>query len=106
MTGLVTFLRARLDEDEAEARRVLAYEPVVARFREVRWERQLREVQAKRAILARHLVDERYSTPSCMTCGDGWDGWEPVQEDWPCATLRTLISVYSDHTDYDSEWKP
>lgn len=61
--------------------------------------RMLREVAAKRAIrairaiLARHVAD---GFPRCTFCG----------EDWPCADVRDVLSVWSDHPDFDAAWKP
>jgi hypothetical protein len=69
--------------------------------------RVLREVTAERAILAAHATTIYYDPVGrreymCETChvprdrpGYGW-----------CQTLRILAAVYSDHPDYQAEWKP
>jgi len=59
--------------------------------------RVLREVAAKRAILAEH--QESASGGYCELCYYGYGGGS-----WPCPTVRALASVYSDHPDYDPEW--
>ena len=96
MDDLVAFLNARLAEDEAAAARA-------------RRPRGLREVKAKREILAAHAVDYtgQYGEAipgECLTCITNRDPYpESWQGDpWPCKTLRHLIAVYSDHPDYAS----
>ncbi len=118
MSDLVAFLRARLGEDEAEARLAareggtwtqddpvrfpgaisslggqVVYDegapdenqaPHIARHDPAR---VLREVEAKRAILA-----ERWGGP------DHQDMWEAVS--------RHLAAVYRTHPDYDPAWAP
>jgi Family of unknown function (DUF6221) len=76
-----------------------------------RAKRQLREVEAKRAILAVHAPREGGDGAGaeiqvCQTCS--WDGGAgDVEGDpYPCETLRFLAAVYSDHPDYQEEWKP
>ena len=75
---LMTFLRNRLDEDEA----ILS----------VRASRAAREVEAKRRI-----VDRVEDCPHPPRVG-GWcadcDGF-----------LRLLAAIYSNHPDYDPGWK-
>jgi hypothetical protein len=110
---LVAFLAARLDEDEAAAEDVHnAYEcescmgppgpfPCNCGYPA----RVLREVAAKRAILAEHKPYETGGTHLsgpvfCSTCG------EEDAVEVPCGTLRHLAAVYSDHPDYRPEWKP
>jgi hypothetical protein len=72
--------------------------------------RVLREVEAKRTILAEHdpCYPTYYPTPSgqptCGVCHSGGFDWDP--ERWPCATVRALAVVYGDHPDYRPEWKP
>lgn len=100
------FLDARLAEDEARYPYACAgvgeYESCAENA-----ERWLREVAAKRAILAEHehrtatvtdgtgCVLERSSF--CMAC-------EPRKWAGPCPTLRALASAYSDHPDYQKAW--
>jgi len=75
-------------------------------------DRVLREVAAKRAILAAHRA-HRYegpypSTPTCTVCITERKGYQEEWDDdeWPCATLRHLAAVYSDHPGYRQEWRP
>ncbi len=93
---MTAFLAARLDEDEAAAE--------TGRERDLR---PLREVAAKRAILAEHFAEDRGESLPGADCGVcyyiGTPG-SPAQ--WPCLTLRVLAAVYSDHPDYRQEWKP
>jgi hypothetical protein len=105
MSDLVEFLTARLDEDEAAARAWLPIGNPDAAAREhiARHDpaRVLREVAAKRAILAGHSTVTGWNWP------DQSDG--SVQMDYVEAlrrTLRHLAAVYSDHPDYDEAWRP
>ncbi len=97
-TDLVAFLRARLDEDEGYLN---------SNRRHLWTQRPLREVEAKRAILAEHQHEKTYLPTDgegfgCSCCcwdrdeGQGGCGW--------CATVRALAAVYRDHPDYDPEW--
>jgi hypothetical protein len=80
--------------------------------------RDLREVAAKRAIVALHRInvakvetapfDPYTGEPNpdeyeltCETCG--WSSDDPTSA---CATLRALAAVWSDHPDYRPEWRP
>ena len=70
--------------------------------------RVLREAEAKRKILAEHAsgypttYPKPSGQPTCGICHCGtWD-WEPC--DWPCATVRALAAVYSDHPAYLEQW--
>jgi hypothetical protein len=132
--ALVAFAKARLDEDEAAAReshyegqRWLTEEEGVYRWpgdelvhmadrkadaRHIARHdpaRVLREVEAKRAILAEHPQvrcggrTTRRDDVGCQNCHDD-DGaqWYPGY----CATVRAFATVWSDHPDYRPEWKP
>ncbi len=116
---LVTFLRARLDEDEQAAGLVTAIVyacdghsargDCIAQTWEkwadgedrlpnhhANWTpiydpaRVLREVAAKRELIEQHVA----------YYGDGHD------RSWPVQVLSTLASVYSEHPDYDEAWRP
>lgn len=68
--------------------------------------RVLREVEAHRAILARHAATRgsfQLICPVCWTIGR-IDGADLEGDPWPCVTVRHLAAVYSDHPDYDPEW--
>lgn len=129
---LAEFLTARLDEDETAAHARDEYEIVgdpVAGYRDQHLgrvrrspedQRRVREVEAKRRIVAEHPEFAERARPSglevlnpressatfCEACGDPyfWDQTPPVE--WPCPTLRALASVYADHPDYRDEWRP
>jgi hypothetical protein len=116
VSGLIEFLRARLDEDEAEIQR--RWGPLAG----TSWvRREPREVAAKRAILGLHHPTRPhpefgFTYPAAANfCGyDGpGDNWQAEQEPdhfpdalWPCWTVRMIAAVYSDHPDYRSEWAP
>ncbi len=112
--GIVEFLRARLDDDEREARRAVemrlntplrdprrntepdyeltAWEDVGVPAMLIGPERVLREVEAKRRIA------DDYRVPTLDDCQTDWDTPPPL---W---TLQALASVYADHPDYDPAW--
>ena len=138
LSEMADFLQARLDEDESAAREAAGLtenwvadrpalgvvlvdgEPLIeghitgltehiARHDPAR---VLREVKAKRAIVAMHrLVFEDYrdgdgmerSSADCAKCGT--DG-RYTSDTYPCNTLRQIAAVYSDHPSYREEWKP
>lgn len=76
--------------------------------------RALREVAAKRAILAEHghyRVDHNWTGRTdldapfgCSTCHIGNDG-DMYDGGW-CVTVRQLAAIYSDHPGYRPEWAP
>jgi Family of unknown function (DUF6221) len=124
---LAEFLAARLDEDERLARQALD-EPAPEDGRDIRYPypgrlaramhdarhgpaRVLREVAARRAILAEHAATDwtAYGDRMCRRCV--LDDDEPHDEPYhwlpfPCPTLRALAAAYSDHPDYDPAWAP
>lgn len=130
MSGLVEFLRARLDEDEAKAaplarpveKQGLVDWPAAIAALGPGWygylvrhrpDRILREVAAKRRIVDAHPIDDDLSEYA-RSCGVGlsfgcgvcheWDG--VVTGDGYCGTLRLLAAPYSDHPDYNPDWAP
>jgi Family of unknown function (DUF6221) len=118
---LAEFLTARLDEDAKVADALYfaaripdkvpdffaAGGPAAEQF----WGRfdpawVLREVEAKRAILAEHTsVPSRYiESSTCALCSvHTMKASTPVR--WPCETVCALAAVYSGHPDYRAEWK-
>lgn len=138
MDDLTAFVSARLDEDEAAARKMAdmlasadaSLEPVIAvcfddgasgnaydwnpwdRIADYDPARALREVAAKREIVAAHHPE----TPSkyghdvlrCAVCQTERGVWAEDRhaDPWPCQTLRALASPWSDHPDYRAEWAP
>ena len=121
VSDLIAFLNARYDEDEAAAKAAddgpwTSSGPYVdapgagiilqARHTEdaahaARHDpgRVLREVEAKRAILASHVPVRHEGRMVCATCLGSCTFW-------PCPTLQQIAAVYSDHADYRPEWKP
>jgi len=136
---LAAFVAARLDEDEAAAKanigighgwqtglgdsedggpnwpdyqtydsdELKAANDYLDRFRPLR---MLREVEAKRAIVAEHAEIGRNSKdgPICNACVN--IGADPMSDDfyvpYPCKTVRHLAAVWSGHPDYKPEWAP
>lgn len=114
---IVAFVEARLAEDKHYADGLLlacripekvpdffaaggpAAEAYWAHFRPAR---MLREIEAKRAILARHQPDSP-EWPDCKECS--CEGALAATEcfatvRWPCPTLRDLATAWSYHPDY------
>jgi Family of unknown function (DUF6221) len=128
----VAFGTARLDEDEATAKRAAECErlrllgaerglppgdwswladygqPQPADIALIDYQaridpaRVLREVAAKRTILADHAPQVRGSRKSCSRCSYG----NLLGASWPCLTVAQLVAVWSDHPDYGQGWKP
>ena len=112
---LVAFLTARLDEDEEFAREAnqspwvcednfvenrdggtIARFEIKANARHAAWNdpaRVLREVAAKRAIVAEHGA-----------ASDPCDAFDASLRTIPCDTLLALAAVYSDYPDHRQEW--
>ena len=70
--------------------------------------RALREIEAKRRIIARHYM----VTDDCID-GDGIERAAFIchecdnfgkSDNWPCPTVRALAAIWSDHPDYDQSW--
>ncbi|GAA4687922.1 DUF6221 family protein [Streptomyces youssoufiensis] len=59
--------------------------------------RVLREIDAKRRILAEHALNGWV----CTTCDNG-----EVEQVFPCPTLRLLALPYADRPGYREEWRP
>lgn len=79
--------------------------------------RMLREVVAKRAILALHHPDQKleiwyWSSRACAECKHPWHRIVPgrapteIGPETGCPTLRHLVAEFSGHPDYQEEWKP
>jgi hypothetical protein len=59
--------------------------------------RVLREIDAKRRIIAEHALNGWV----CTTCDNG-----EVEQVFPCPTLRLLALPYADREGYREEWAP
>lgn len=73
--------------------------------------RTLREVEAKRAILAEHgPANGRRDADRCRVCTaithTGMGHTDARRFRAPCPTLLILAAIYSDHPDYRQEWAP
>jgi hypothetical protein len=64
--------------------------------------RALREVEAKRAILALHAP----GAPWCDWSQDAVHGEFEAAGEIHCKTPLILAAVYADHPDYDESWRP
>ena len=117
-TGLLAFLNARLDEDEAAADDIhdarcwscspdrFAGDSSCTCAAPARWSRS---IEAGRLIIATHstlIYEHLQGHPEyghdywCDTCSH-----ENPSGGW-CRTLLLLAAIYSDHPDYQQEWKP
>lgn len=67
--------------------------------------RVLREVAAKRAILARHKPLQGVYGSCCAWCSDDVDA-PRLNKPWPCEDVRDLVTAWSDHPDFSGDWKP
>ncbi|GAA2484752.1 DUF6221 family protein [Streptomyces thermolineatus] len=65
--------------------------------------RVLREVEAKRRLLALHEPGEMEFVDGdvCMACDVRDEG-----PHYPCLTLRLIAAVYDQHPDYREDWRP
>lgn len=118
---LAEFVKARLDVDQviAEAAQEVApsdaelaqqagpcvSDPAYVHIERYGPARVLREVAAKRAILARHKpLHGRYGL-CCAHCSRDIDS-PGLGVPWPCADVRDLVTAWSGHPDYSGDWKP
>lgn len=65
--------------------------------------RVLRDVEAKRRVLARHVLSPAINDPELP-----WDNRDDCQydgEDWPCPDLLDLALSYADHPDHREQWR-
>lgn len=83
---IVEFIAARLDEAEAD----IDCDPYDARYRDLEF--GLADIAAKRALLEHAVYQEKYTCTDCVDDGS--------------VIFSALASMYSDHPDYRSEWRP
>lgn len=111
---LTDFLLARVAEDFDASYGFTTEEHIGGRW--VHYgERMRRECEAKRQIMEEHPLTTDVApvwtgpTPgvACANCAALGRGSRDIVEDiGPCDTLLALAAVYSDHPDYQQEWKP
>jgi hypothetical protein len=126
MDHLVTFLRARLDEDERIARlgedacwhADYCDEDGPQFVEHFTSDRALREVEAKRQIARWHGPSGKHATVWdwleigrwCMECGSEpccqLNACPSCGDDNGCQTVRHLAAVYADHPEFDERWRP
>jgi hypothetical protein len=63
-------------------------------------DRMVAQCAAMRKIVELHALEPDEVDVFCATCGTFFD--HPV--DWPCETIRALVSIYSNHPDFDPAW--
>ncbi|MFE2073692.1 DUF6221 family protein [Streptomyces misionensis] len=128
MDDLVEFLRARLDEDEQVARAAagrnwldgdgwlmnedmhiaeVGDRPTLVHIAAHDPARVLREIDAKRRIIAEHemVPAGQGGKLGCDICV-ATPSWGPEVVSGPCTTLRLLALPYADRPGYRSEWRP
>lgn len=122
MDALITFLRARLDEDQKVYGSLLRIMDLAGDLdpdgdSRVMCTKILADVAAKRQIIALHVPanpddEPREGDPGwpdkpwlyCKTCGSGEPHEYPT--DWPCATINLIARPFVGHPDYREDWKP
>ena len=63
--------------------------------------RVLREVTAKRAMVAQHSRNPGTVFDAC-----DWCSHEAADYPWPCPTIRAIAAIWNDHPDYQPQWAP
>lgn len=111
MSELVTFLRARLDEDEEHNQPVTvdqlgpmvdaAVKPTIL-LNQARQKIRL-DIATKRQLVEEHepLAEYAEEITFCGACG----GNPTTAGSYPCYTMRLLALPYSRHADYREEWR-
>jgi hypothetical protein len=95
--------RIRLVDSQAYDGRTLDPDACAAHIARHDPARALREVAAKRAILAEHAEDGHWCRRPADTGWVVYEAGERVVKTFPCGTVRDLAAVWSDHPDYP-EW--
>lgn len=89
-----TVAHSMVEVDSSTAGHIVRHDPA----------RVLREVQAKRRVLARHYRDERGDCEGCGFTGDLDDARTSAGEH--CPELLDMALAFADHPDYDPSWSP
>ena len=107
MSDLVAFNKARLDEDEGATYGAEDLWLIRDESERAVEARKLREVEAKRKILAEHAPDpvpweasKWHGELTRCSQGHGDEYWTQ----WPCVEVRAVVAVWSDHPDFDPAW--
>jgi Family of unknown function (DUF6221) len=90
----IAWCRNGHEDDFANALHIARHDPA----------RVLREVEAKRRVLARHHRDERGACVGCGWTGDLDEARTEAGED--CPELLDIAAPFASHSDYRSEWAP
>lgn len=103
MTDLVTFVRARLDEEEyrqgGPTLTKIAQDGSRTVVKKTAFSRAARDVAAKRAI-----VDALERNPALV--GDPKDPLRNMAHAHWVQAVRHLAAIDSEHPDYDESWRP
>lgn len=113
---LVAFVRARLDEEERDARATIGEPWLDVDWAEIDDEpvthirRQdpaatLARVEALRGLVEAHCPEgaEYPSGPWCERC---WGMQSDAHEGWPCDVIKGVAAIWRDHPDYQQDWAP
>lgn len=87
---ITEFLLARVAEDEDEAARMGC-----AEYYDGGWSLE-HEVHIRKECAAKRAIIDRHATCDDVSYGDAAT----------CPEVSTFAAVYSDHPDYQEEWKP
>lgn len=83
LSGLIRYITGPEEIDLADATHMARHDPA----------RILREVAAKRALVASHDIGR-----------DPCEAHDAMYESVPCDVILHLAAIYSDHPDYQKEW--
>ncbi len=104
ISDLLAFQYARLDENEARAKDVFVCEPIAVK------ERVLREVAAKRALIAFALKNAQQIDSEWGDCHDAEEIASGQCRDHGAEVaykvLKPLAAIDNTHPDYRPEWAP
>lgn len=101
---IVDFLAARLDEDEAAARKLLG-DPSVSEAGKWYERRLLLECESKRRLLSIVETARQTALATMVSNAFGDDPqWIPESIEWTTKSLNALALPYSDHPDFEPEW--
>ena len=94
--GLVTHVDPVASDDEGVARHIAEHDPA----------RVLRQIEAKRELLALHAAEWIDTGDADGNDRSGYFCAECDGKTFPCRTLRLLAAVYADRPGYQEGWAP